>query len=184
MAGSGSKRLTMPIKVPDEVRLAGLLVAGVALQTVVSSRLEVFGVIPDLFLILVIAVAIGRGSYTGAIFGFAAGLVADVVFLDPVGLRTFVSLVAGYAIGRYSEELGLSSAWMLILLVGAVALVTQGAYGLLQFVLGHPGSFLGMFWEQVLPSAVLDALLAPPVYLGLARLGVVPALEGSSPSFR
>jgi rod shape-determining protein MreD len=174
----------MPVKVPDELRLAGLLVAGVALQTVVSSRLEVFGVIPDLFLILVICVAVGRGAYTGALFGFAAGLVADVVFLDPVGLRTFVSLVAGYAIGRYSEELGLTSAWTLVILVGGVALVTQAMYGMLQFMLGHPGSVLGMFWEQVLPAAILDALLAPPVYLGLARLGIVPALEGSSPSFR
>jgi rod shape-determining protein MreD len=183
MAGR-EKRLAVPVRIPEPVRLGSLLLVGIALQTIVSARLAIFGVSPDLFLLLVVAVAIARGSLTGAVFGFAAGLVADIIFLDPVGLRAFVSLVAGYALGRYSEEVGLRSAWVLILVAGVVALVSQSVYGLLQFVLGYPGSFWSMLGAQVLPASLLDALLAPPVYLSLVRLGVLPPLEGANPSFR
>jgi rod shape-determining protein MreD len=184
MAGGADKRLALPFKVPDWVRLAGLLVAAVMMQTVVTSRLDFMQVVPDVFLILVVVVAIGRGSLTGAVFGFAAGFVADIVFLDPVGLRTFVSLIAGYGVGRFAEELGVGSGWMLIFLVAGVAFAAQAGYGLLQFVMGHPGSFFGMLLAQVLPASLLHGLLAPPIYLGLARLGMLPPLEGRNPSFR
>lgn len=172
------------VRIPPGVKLGLLLLAAVALQALVTSRLAILGVTPDVFLILVVVVALGRGSVTGALFGFAGGLLADVVFLDPVGLRTFVYLVAGYGVGRYSEELGLVNAWMLVLLAGCVALVSQGVYGLLQFVLGWDGSLLAMVRTQILPAALLDGLLAAPVYLGLVRLRCLPPLEGANPSFR
>jgi rod shape-determining protein MreD len=184
MTGGTGKRLSIPVRVPDPVRLAGLLLAGVMLQTVMTSRLDFMDVVPDVFLVLVVVVAIGRGALTGAVFGFAAGFVADIVFLDPVGLRTFVSLLAGYAVGRYSDEMGIGSGWMLIFLVGGVAFATQAGYGLLQFVLGHPSSFLGMVWSQMLPASLLHGLLAPPAYLGLVRLGLLPPLQGPNHSFR
>ena len=57
------------------IRLGLLVVAAVVLQTTVfSAGLRVFGVGPDLGLVLTVAVAFSLGPERGAVFGFVAGL--------------------------------------------------------------------------------------------------------------
>jgi rod shape-determining protein MreD len=166
------------------VKLGLIIVAAVAIQTALISRLQILGVTADLFLILVVLVGVSRGAVTGMVFGFVAGLIADVVFLDPVGLRTLVYLVAGFAVGRYVEEFGLGSAWGIVLVTAIVSLVSQVVYGLFQFATGPEGALFAMMRSQMLPAAVLDGLVAAPLYLGLVRLRVLPAPGASEPSFR
>jgi rod shape-determining protein MreD len=165
-------------------KLGLIIVAAVAIQTALISRLQILGVTADLFLILVVLVGVSRGAVTGMAFGFVAGLTADIVFLDPVGLRTLVYLATGFAVGRYVEEFGLANAWVIVLVTAVVSLVSQTIYGLFQFATGPEGALFAMMRSQMLPAAVLDGLLAAPLYLGLVRLRVLPAPGASEPSFR
>jgi rod shape-determining protein MreD len=166
-------------------RLALVLLAAVALQTVLSARLTVLGVTPDFFVILVVLVALDRGSLTGAVFGFAAGLVADIVFLDPLGWRAFIFLLAGYAVGRYSEEIGVVNAWLIIVGTAGVSLASQALYGLFQFLMGPSPDFLTMVRVQMIPAALLDGLVAAPLAMALTRLHVLRRQPGTQgPTFR
>ena len=54
----------------------------VLLQIVLISHISVLGVTADLFLILTVIVAVCRGSLEGAIFGFFAGLIADIAYFS------------------------------------------------------------------------------------------------------
>jgi len=164
-------------------RLALLLVLAIVLQTVAASQLSILGVTADVFVIVVVLVAVGYGSMTGLIFGFLAGLTADVVFLDPIGMRTFMYLMIGYWVGRYVEEFGLGSAWVVVLLAGMVSLSAQTMYGVLQIVTGSEGSFLTMLVSQILPAALLDGLLSAPLYLGLIRLRLLLQPQPAGPMF-
>ncbi len=83
------------------LRLALLLVLGIGLQAVFTSRFTVLGVTADVFLILPVLVGMSRGALVGALFGFISGLVADIVFMDPIGLRMLLYLLAGYLCGLY-----------------------------------------------------------------------------------
>jgi rod shape-determining protein MreD len=164
-------------------RLALLLVFAVVMQTVAASQLSFLGVTADVFVISVVLVAVGSGSTTGLIFGFVVGLTADVVYLDPIGMRTFMYLIIGYLVGRYVEEFGLGSAWVVVVLVGTVSLASQTAYGILQIVTGNEGSFLTMFVSQVLPAALFDGLLSAPLYLGLVRARLLSQPQPAGPMF-
>ncbi len=62
-----------------------LMVFAVLLQVVLISHVSVLGVTADLFLILTVIVAVCRGSLEGAIFGFVAGLIADIAYFSPLG---------------------------------------------------------------------------------------------------
>lgn len=165
-------------------KLGLIIVAAVAIQAALISRLRILGVTADVFLILVVLVGVSRGAVTGMVFGFVAGLTADIVFLDPIGLRTLVYLAAGFAVGRYVEEFGLASAWVIVLVTAVVSLGSQVIYGLFQFATGPEGELFAMMRSQMLPAAVLDGLLAAPLYLSLVRLRVLPAPGASEPSFR
>ncbi|NLT35040.1 MAG: rod shape-determining protein MreD [Gaiellales bacterium] len=158
-------------------RLVGLLVLAVALQAILTSRFTLLGVTADLFVILTVLVGLTRGSLIGGVLGFVAGLLADMVFLDPIGLHALIYLVTGYAIGRYAEWLPPLSAWAVVAAAAAATLGSQFAYAVFQLLTGGGASFFGMLWVQVLPSALVNGLVAAPLYLGLVRLRLIRRLD-------
>jgi rod shape-determining protein MreD len=152
-----------------------LLIVAVALQTLIVSRVSVLGVTADLFLIFTVVVAIGRGSLEGAVFGFFAGLVADIVFFQPLGVRSLIYVLAGYFVGMFVARLGMVSAWGVLFLAGGTSLVAQFVFGLFQYIIGPQADFFTMVGIQMLPEAILDGLIAVPVYALLVRLRLIRA---------
>lgn len=158
-------------------RLLGLLVLAVALQAILTSRFTLLGVTADLFVIVTVLVGLTRGSLAGAVFGFVAGLLADMVFLDPIGLHAFIYFLTGYGIGRYAEWLPPISAWAVVAAAAAATLGSQFGYAVFQLLTGGGASFFGMLWVQVLPSALVNGLVAAPLYLGLVRVRLLESLD-------
>lgn len=155
-------------------KAALLIVIAVALQTLIVSRVSVLGVTADLFLIFTVVVAISRGSMYGALFGFFAGVVADIAFLQPLGLRSLIYVLTGYFVGMVVLRFGTVNPWGVLLLAGGASFVAQFLYGLAQYAMGPQAGFFTMLGTQMLPEAVLDALVAVPVYALLVHLRVIP----------
>lgn len=158
-----------------------LLVVAVALQTLIVSRVSVLGVTADLFLVFTVVVAMGRGSLQGAVFGFFAGLIADVAFLQPLGVRSLIYVLAGYFVGMFVARFGMVTAWGVLFLAGGTSFLAQFVFGLFQYIIGPQADFLTMLGTQMLPEAILDGLIAVPVYALLVRLRLIRA-RGVSPA--
>ena len=124
-------------------------------------------------------VLVGAGSAM-----FTRGLVADIMFLDPIGLRTALYLAIGYFSGRYTEAAAMPGAWAIMVLTGVVSLISQTVYGVFQYLVGTGAGFLTMLRIQILPAAVLDALLSVPVFAVLTRIRLLPPAESLDPTFR
>lgn len=163
-------------------RVLLLLVVAVALQTLLVSHVSVLGVTADLFLILTAVVAITRGALDGAVFGFVAGLTADVAFLEPLGIRSLILVLVGYVVGNVAERLGVTSPWAVFLLAVGSSFGAQFVYGLFQFVVGPQAGFLTMVGVQMVPGALLDGLVTLPVYWLLLRLRVLPTPRTELPT--
>lgn len=151
---------------PAEVaRLAVILVVAVLLQTAVASNFRILGANPDFALIVVVCVALLRGSETGAVFGFLTGTLVAVALMEPFGLTAFVFVVVGFLAGRYAETADLSHSFAPLLSVFAATLIAGVLLALAQFLLARQVP-LGFFLGRVLvPSLVLNTLLAAPLYL-------------------
>ena len=156
-------------------KFAAILALAAVLQVLVVSRISVLGVTADLFLVLTVIVALSHGEMAGAIFGFFMGVVADTVFFQPLGVRAFIYLLAGYFVGRFVGRFGVVRAWGLVLLAGATSFGAQLVYGLFQYIVGPRAAFLTVVGTQMIPGAVLDALVCVPVYLALVRMRLLPA---------
>jgi rod shape-determining protein MreD len=162
-------------------RVVLLFVVAALLQTLVISRVSILGVSADLFLILTVILAISRGPLWGAVFGFVAGIAADIAYLQPLGLRALVYVVTGYSVALLAARFGTRSLWVVFLYTAGSSLAAQFVFGLFQYVMGPRVGLLSMLGTQILPEAVLDALVALPVYLLLLRLHLI-SLPRSEPA--
>ena len=161
-------------------RVVLLVVIAVALQTLIVSRVSVLGVTADLFLILTVVSAISRGPLYGAVFGFAAGVVADIAYMEPLGVRALIYVLMGYMVGSLVHRFATVNLWGVFLMAACASFLAQLAYGLFQYATGPRAGFFGMLATQVLPETVLDALITVPIYVLLIRLRVVPAPQAET----
>lgn len=92
---------------PVLLRRAALGLVVVLLQWLVFSRLRLWGVAPDVVLLFVALTALRRGRLAGAVSGFSAGLLLDLL-TNPamLGLNALVKTLMGFVIGFFRSDQG------------------------------------------------------------------------------
>ena len=149
------------------VKIGVLLFLVAILQVSAFSSVRIGGAAPDVLLVTLVAVALLRGSITGAVAGFLTGLVVDITTLGTLGLTSLLLTLAGYWAGRYGETTGRGRVHApLVATVVATVFVEIGGF-CLDSLLGEPLDLRSAL--IALPAAVIwNALLAYPVF-GLVR---------------
>jgi rod shape-determining protein MreD len=151
----------------EVARLGGVLVAAWLLQTTVAPNIRVLGANPDFALIIVVAVALLRGSEAGAVFGFCAGTLVAVSLMEPLGVSSFVFVIVGYLAGRYAETADLSTGVAPMVSVFLATLLASTLFVMVQYLLERQVPIGFTFGRVVLPSLVLNTLLAVPFYVAV-----------------
>jgi rod shape-determining protein MreD len=161
------------VKLPLRLVLLGFF--GVVIQESAVSQVSIFGVSADLTPLLVMAVGLLCGSLTGAIFGFATGLLIDLVLVQTLGVTSLLYIVIGYWAGRL-HELRDPSHELVPLAAGALAATFAGlGMAVIQFLLGVDSPVSLLLLQQIFIVVLVDTLLALPVY-ALVRRIIRPAL--------
>lgn len=157
----------------DGVKAAVVLFVAAILQVSIFAEAHVLGGVPDLLLVMLVAVALLRGAMFGAIGGFFAGLLVDTATLGQLGLTSLVLTLAGYWIGRYGETNGRDRSHAPF--VSVVVITFLYALGSLAFhyVLGDPAPAREVLWSTLFQAMALNLILTWPVY-ALARV-LLPA---------
>jgi len=153
----------------DGVKVAALLFVAAVAQVSVFSQVHVFGAVPDVLLVTLVAVALLRGSVAGAVGGFCAGLVVDTASLGTLGLTSLVLTLVGYWVGRYGETTGRDRAHAPFLSVAVVTVLYQFGLLVVHFVLGESAP-AGAVVRSLVPAIVLNLILTAPIYALVRRL--------------
>jgi len=147
--------------------LAGVLVV---VQVAVFPHLRFFGVVPDLGLLLALAVGYYEGPEAGALIGFVAGLGYDLFLETPLGLNALTYALIGYGIGILQGGLLRAPRWLPSFL-GAAAGLIGGLLFIGVAVLVGVESVKGTHAVVTISlAAVYDAVLAPFVFFLVARV--------------
>ncbi|NRQ34979.1 rod shape-determining protein MreD [Nonomuraea sp. NN258] len=122
---------------------------------------------PDLVLLAVVGAALSRGPAAGAVLGFFAGLLVDIVppTAHLVGHYAFVLALVGYVAGRGAG----GPATTVVLCVLMAPLLAAGVSGLIS----DPRVTVTTLTEQV-PVTIVYTLLLSPVVIWLATRGRRP----------
>jgi rod shape-determining protein MreD len=157
------------VNVVDTVKVVVLLFVAAILQVSIFAQVRILGGMPDVLLVMLVAVALLRGSLVGALGGFFAGLLVDTATLGQLGLTSLVLTIGGYWIGRYGETTGRDRFHAPFLSVAVVTVLYSLGLLLVHFVLGERAPAGAMF-RGLLPAIALNLILTAPVYALVRRL--------------
>ncbi|MGI5835881.1 MAG: rod shape-determining protein MreD [Chloroflexota bacterium] len=150
-----------------------LAIAAIAQTIMVSSSPPVF-LKPDLVLLVVVTHSVVRGVEEGALAGLIGGLMVDCLSTVPFGAATFAMGVLGLATGLGEDNIFRAN---VIIPLVAVFLATIFYHSFLLLSLQGGGwrvEWLGTLALQTVPSALLNALLAPMAIPVIRRITASP----------
>jgi rod shape-determining protein MreD len=81
----------------------------VLLQSTVIQHVAVYGVIPDIVLIIVLFFSLKEGSKVGELTGFFGGILIDFLSLSPLGFHGFIYCVIGFLTGLTNKNISTDS---------------------------------------------------------------------------
>lgn len=146
------------------VRLGAIVLVAVLLQVAFFSYLSIFGTSPDVVPVAIAAIGLLGGAVVGAVAGFSAGMLMDVVLLETLGVSSLVLLSVGYLAGRYRESFEIDSVFAPAAVTGALALMAAAGFTALELTLGVDTPVSGAIVADAIVKGLLAFLLAYPVY--------------------
>lgn len=152
------------IALRHRIGMITLLVVALLAQLSFFPQVRVFGVVPDVMVVAVAAVAAREGSETGAVFGFVAGVLVDLFLQVPVGLTALTYVLVGHAVGTLQSGLLRASWWLGPAIGGVSSLVAGTLFVLVGLILGQEHLLTARTAVVVPTRAFYDAVLALGVF--------------------
>jgi rod shape-determining protein MreD len=140
-----------------------LLILAAILQASVMPHLAVWGVFPDLPLMLVVSWGLLRGSRQGAAWGIVSGLSVDLLSGAPLGASSLAATAVGFLAGK-ARVAALRGTFLPLGTAFLGTVIYDLAFMLVLAISGRPVVWAETIVRIVLPSAALNALLTLGVY--------------------
>ncbi len=138
-----------------------VVVTALVLHLAVLSRLRVFGVMPDLMLLLAVAAGLTGGPSGGSAMGFVSGMVVDLFLDTPFGLSALVFTLVGFAVGTVGTGILRASWWIPVLTAFVASAAGEVLFALAGAMVGESQMVTGRLVVIAPVVGVLNALLAP-----------------------
>lgn len=116
-------------------------------------------------LVIVVSLALLRGSVFGAGAGFAAGLCYDIATFGQLGLTSLLLTLAGFWTGRYGETTGRDRVHAPFLSVVVITVLYELGGLAVRFLIGEPAPFEKVVLRALPGELLLNLILTAPVYI-------------------
>jgi rod shape-determining protein MreD len=152
--------LTLYIVVP-------LLLLVTVIQTALVPYLSIWGIFADVPLLMVVSWSLLQGRREGLVWGFVAGAAIDILSGAPFGAATLSLSLVGFVAGLGEATVFRTHVALPLVAAFLATLVYDLLFLLVVRMMGQQVLWLDSLLRTVLPSAVLNAVLVPLVFLPL-----------------
>ena len=151
------------------------LVLAIYLEVALAIDSRVLGAVPDLALIVIVAIALRYGSTWGALAGFAAGVLLDVAVQTPLGASSLVLTPIGWAAGAWGERRRVVSLGMAVTVLLAATLLAMAGDVIVTIAIEGQDVAWGTFVVHAIAELAFTLLLGIALLPVLRRVAGVPA---------
>lgn len=156
----------------DIVKAALLLALAATAQISFVDSFQLVDGTADIVLLCLVGLALLRGPIFGAAAGFYAGLILDLGTLGTLGLSSLLLTIAGYWAGRFGEATSDRRNQFARILLAVASLTVGVTIGslIVHLLLGESAAVGDVFVRVLLPTLLLNLVLAMPAYAVCKRL--------------
>lgn len=140
------------------------------LQSTFFKALALAEVVPNLLLIITVAVGYMRGRKEGMIIGLICGLLIDFVYGDVIGVCALIYMVIGYLNGIFNMLFYRDVLTIPILLIGVSDLIYNFLYYVFEFLLRSRLNLFFYIRRIMIPELVYTVLVSVLLYKLLHNL--------------
>jgi rod shape-determining protein MreD len=146
------------------------VITAIALQAALLARITFLGPRPDLVLVVVLCLALYDGALVGAVAGFGAGFLVDLLSDHVLGVSALALCLAGWGAGTVRDYYDRDSTTTPMVMVAVATALTTIFLAAVLKLLGDPRISWGGLAADVPRIALYDALLTPFVFAAVSAL--------------
>jgi rod shape-determining protein MreD len=151
-------------------RLVLAVLLALLAQITLVPRIAIFGIQPDVTVLLLVLLSMRRGPITGTLVGFGLGLLQDLLVPERLGMNMLAKSLTGYALGRLGGGLFVGGPGLQIALMGISVLFHDLIFLVALNGLDLPQLFKVFFMDSV-PTALYTAFLGTVILIVAMALG-------------
>lgn len=141
----------------SRLKTLGVFALASIVQFALISRIEVFGVSPNIFIPIIILITLGFGQFKGSYLGLFFGLVEDILFSSVLGIRALIYFVLAYILGFNNHRFNIKDLRTGPLLTLVLTILVNLAYLGLAYFMGSSIEVL-LFFKIIVIEGFLNAL--------------------------
>ncbi len=139
----------------------------VVLQQTLIPMVSVYGIVPDLVLILLVFYSVRNGQIFGTLLGFGLGIIMDLSSGGVLGSAMFAKTLSGFVAGYFYNENNVienTSSYRFVMILFLCSIIDSffySVFGVKELEL----SFFSLFMEAAILPATYTALIGLPLIL-------------------
>ena len=141
------------------------------LQANLFPNLKILGVMPNLFVILILWIGLFASTFEAVVFGIIMGLILDLIYGRIIGITAIMLCVIGYLGAYFDKNFSKESKFKIVLMViGATIIYEVGYYALKGLILAHDFEWL-RFMKILIYEVIYNVLITILLYPMIQNLG-------------
>lgn len=134
------------------------------LQTTVFQSIALADTVPNLILILIVAIGYMRGSTEAMFFGLFCGLLIDCQYHTIIGVYAFIYMLVGYLSGVCNKIYYRDDYTIPIILVAVCDFVYNFIYYVIAFLLRNRTNFFYYLRRIIIPELIYTVIVSIVLY--------------------
>ncbi len=142
----------------------------VTTQATFLNTIDIFGIKPNLIIVLIVSISLLEGRGYGALVGFFAGLCLDSVVGVALGYQALIGMLLGIALGNINKRFFKENIFVMLICTFISTILYESAVIVISYGLGLRVNYIETLKNIILPEAVVNSILAVFIFVLLIRI--------------
>ncbi len=147
-----------------------LIFTFVIVQVNFLNFISIYGVIPNIVIILIVSIALLEGKIHGAAVGFSIGLCMDAVIGIALGFQALFGMLLGFALGNINKRFFKENLLVMVICTFISTILFESAMVFGSYLYGIHLDFLLTVQNVILPEAVLNSALGLVLFFIIVQI--------------
>lgn len=147
-----------------------LIFVFVTTQVTFLNFISIFGVRPNLVIILIVSISLLEGANHGAAIGFFAGLCLDAVVGIALGYQALLGMLLGLLLGNINKRFFKENVFVMFVCTVISTILFESALIVVSYALEIQVNYLETLKMLILPESLFNGVLGVLLFIPIIRI--------------